>query len=899
MLKLGWHYSNNSIVRRNMNSIFVSSTFRDMQLERDAMRDICAPIINEIAKEYGEKVSFCDLRWGINTEDLDNEISERKVLSVCLDEIDRCSPPMVVILGDRYGYMPSSNLISDIAKRKELQLDDYKKSVTALEIEYGALLTEPKTSNTLFYFREIDGIIPEGFTDVDDEHFRKLTELKEKIIALTGGRLKTYKISFSNGEIVGVKEFAENVANDIIEFLEPEWKRKSKLTPIEKEYDIHWNYARDKSSLFRARSLLSQHYFDAILNGQQLLVIKGNTGCGKSTLVSNLAVKLKKMGKNVIPVFCGLTPRSSSSASILKDIVWLLETDAVENGVIDEHLHTKLKREDSIEFEDIELSDWQQQLNLCCNLLYNKGKEYYFIIDAIDQLTDNEALVNLIPYDIPEGFHFVFSCVSEYKTEDVEVEELDLLDEDEKKDVIKGILESHHRELSNAVISAIASKSNSCNPLYVNLLIERLFLMNANDYDIISSTGDGVNAITNHQLTIINNCPNNLNALCYDILIEGGNRINAKLVPEVLKYIAVTKYGITRDALKGILKDKWSELDFACFVSYMNDFFVLREDGRYDFSHKNIRMAILSFTDKLAERHNDVFGYSLTTDDCTLDDEIMYHAVNSDQVEYVVRNASRISASLLEEYIFNAINPAFAMDFTMCAISNDNKKAIYFVVENLLNRYIRENGYDSAKQIIMLCNPFFSEANGAINCLECLRFAIEEMYFYILYADKANALKLADTLDKLISDATNVCVKENEIEKENALQKESLEKDKKRLEEQHKQDKNKWLIIPKGVLDIRGSLYSEERAIKQFKNELIKTAAVLLETIKTHTDSADYETDVSAFNLNFPSFIDFGLYKGWLLDSGESKQSFMFKMHSLAAQSRNSKEILFIDINNE
>lgn len=878
-----------------MNSIFVSSTFRDMQLERDAIRDISAPIINNIAKKYGEKVSFCDLRWGINTEDLDDDVSERKVLSVCLDEIDRCNPPMVVILGDRYGYMPSSNLISDIAKRKELQLDDYKKSVTALEIEYGALLTEPKTSNTLFYFREIEGIAPEEFVDVDEEYSKKLKELKEKIIALTGGRLKAYKLSFSNGEVIGVKEFAEVVANDIIGFLEPEWKRKSKLTPIEKEQDIHWNYAKDKSGLFRARSSLSQHYIDKILSGQQLLVLKGNTGCGKSTLISNLAVKLKGMGKNVIPVFCGLTPRSSSSASILKDIVWQLETDAIKNGIIDEHLHTKLKREYVIEFEDIELSDWQQQLNNCCNLLYDKGKEYYFIIDAIDQLTDKEALVNLIPYDIPESFHFVFSCVTEYKTEDVEIEELGLLNEDEKQDVIKGVLESHHRELSNAVISVIVSKSNSCNPLYVNLLIERLFLMNANDYDIISSTGDGVNAITNHQLTIINNCPNDLNGLCYDILIEGGNRINAKLVPEVLKYIAVTKYGITRDALKEILKDEWSELDFAYFISYMYDFFVLREDGRYDFSHKNIRAAIESFTDKLTERHKEVFDYSLKADDCTLDDEIIYHAINSNQAEYVVNNVSRINASLLEEYIFNAINPAFAIDFTMCAVSSGNKKAIYFAVDNLLTRYIRENGYDSAKQIIMLCTPFFCKTNSSINCLECLRFTIEEMYFYILCNDKTNALKLADTLKKLISDATNVCVKEDEIKKENARQKESREKAKKRLEEQHEKGRNKWLLPIGGI----GSNYLEEIAIRQFKNELIDVATNLLEAVEkllanTDNDAVDFTSD-----LKFPSFIDFGFYKGWLLESGESRQSFWLRMQSWAMQSQNRNEIMFIDIDEE
>lgn len=871
-----------------MNSIFVSSTFRDMHFERDAIRDLSTPIINETARKYGEKVSFCDLRWGVNTEDLDDEISERKVLSVCLDEIDRCSPPMVVILGDRYGYMPSSNLISDIAKRKELQLDDYQKSVTALEIEYGALVSNSKTANTLFYFREIEGITPTGFTDTDDEHSRKLKELKEKIIALTDGKLKTYKLSFSNGEIVGVKEFAKVVANDIIRFLEPEWKRKSKLTPVEKEHDIHWNYAKNKSGLFRARCSLSQHYIDKILSGQQLLVLKGNTGCGKSTLVSNLAVKLKRMGKNVITVFCGLTPRSSSSASILKDIVWQLETDAIRNGVIEERLHTKLKREDGIEFEDIELSDWQQQLNNCCNLLYGKGKEYYFIIDAIDQLIDKEALANLIPCDIPKGVHFVFSCVTEYKTGDVEIEELGLLNETEKQDVIKGVLESHHRELSDAVVSKIVSKGDSCNSLYVNLLIERLFLMNANDYDIISSTGDDDSAITNHQLTIINNCPNDLDGLCYDILIEGGNRINAKLVPEVLKYIAVTKYGITREALKEILKDVWSELDFAYFVSYMNDFFVLREDGRYDFSHKNIRSAILSFTDELTERHKEIFDCSLKLDDCTLNDEILYHAINSNQTEYVVRNVSNINTSLLEEYIFNAINPTFAVNFTMCAVSSGNKKAIYFAIDNLLTRYIRENNCDLSQQIIALCNPFFSKTNDAINCLECLRFKIEEMYFYILHNDKIRALRLKSVLEQLISDATTVCVKEDEIKKENARQKEAREKYKKWLEEQHREGKNKWLLPVGGGI---GSNYSEEIAIREFKNELIDIATDLLKSVKKLSAYTDNDAVASIVELEFPPYIDFGYYKGWLLESGESSQSFRWRMH----QSQGKKEILFVE----
>ncbi|MBQ3301172.1 MAG: DUF4062 domain-containing protein, partial [Eggerthellaceae bacterium] len=50
-----------------MKTIFVSSTFKDMQNERDALRNITAPIVNATAALYGERISFCDLRWGVDT----------------------------------------------------------------------------------------------------------------------------------------------------------------------------------------------------------------------------------------------------------------------------------------------------------------------------------------------------------------------------------------------------------------------------------------------------------------------------------------------------------------------------------------------------------------------------------------------------------------------------------------------------------------------------------------------------------------------------------------------------------------------------------------------------------------------------------------------------------------
>ena len=118
-----------------MQTIFVSSTFKDMHFERDAIQEITLPALNSEAVKYGEHVSFCDLRWGINTGDLDSEAGSRKVLDVCLDEIDRCKPPMVVILGDRYGWIPSESLTNSAAERQRMELEDLQISVTALEID--------------------------------------------------------------------------------------------------------------------------------------------------------------------------------------------------------------------------------------------------------------------------------------------------------------------------------------------------------------------------------------------------------------------------------------------------------------------------------------------------------------------------------------------------------------------------------------------------------------------------------------------------------------------------------------------------------------------------------------------------------------------------------------------
>ena len=124
-----------------MKNIFISSTFIDMQAERDLVQERVVPALRDEAGKYGDNVGVIDLRWGVDTSELEEAEGATKVLKVCLDEIDRSHPYMLIFLGERYGtMMPEKQIEKAVCGREDKYITaDYEKSITALEVEYGAL----------------------------------------------------------------------------------------------------------------------------------------------------------------------------------------------------------------------------------------------------------------------------------------------------------------------------------------------------------------------------------------------------------------------------------------------------------------------------------------------------------------------------------------------------------------------------------------------------------------------------------------------------------------------------------------------------------------------------------------------------------------------------------------
>ncbi len=77
--------------------VFLSSTFRDMKDEREAIMQNVMVQLAKFCYERGVSLTYIDMRWGITVEMSDNA---QTILS-CLREVDHSRPYFVGLLGQR------------------------------------------------------------------------------------------------------------------------------------------------------------------------------------------------------------------------------------------------------------------------------------------------------------------------------------------------------------------------------------------------------------------------------------------------------------------------------------------------------------------------------------------------------------------------------------------------------------------------------------------------------------------------------------------------------------------------------------------------------------------------------------------------------------------------------
>ncbi|MGE3613316.1 MAG: ATP-binding protein [Sulfurimonas sp.] len=94
--------------------LFISSTFSDFKKERQILQLKVFPEIKKYCLDKGYKFQPIDLRWGVSNE----AQLDQKTLELCLNEVRTCKshphPNFLVMIGDRYGWIPLPYIIEKV-----------------------------------------------------------------------------------------------------------------------------------------------------------------------------------------------------------------------------------------------------------------------------------------------------------------------------------------------------------------------------------------------------------------------------------------------------------------------------------------------------------------------------------------------------------------------------------------------------------------------------------------------------------------------------------------------------------------------------------------------------------------------------------------------------------------
>ena len=378
--------------------IFISSTFKDMQHERDIIvQEVLLPLRAE-AERRGGSLSWVDLRWGIRPG-TDTEM----VIRTCLSEIEDCHPFFIGLVGHRYGWSPMINEKLEERLNRQFReaegLFSQKKSLTEMEMRYNLLLSIDKGKN-FFYFK----CTQRGFwRRLLDFFFSKkasssIEHLRIFIKDKYQGIIPEYSLKCSQDDEKSLKKLVYADIRHIIDEIFPETS-----CPETMAVRYHQeNFLSMQDGFFPRKEIMTsmKDWVDTIPakddHKMECLLLKGDAGVGKTTLLAQL-IHTQPSDTKFLYHFVGASMKRETPSLILRDLI---------NQICSED-------DSSFIFNDVPDNTYT-----LCELLGQRLSDYpkkiIIVLDNIDAIEcDKEALVSLfdwLPLKLSNTKYILSSC---------------------------------------------------------------------------------------------------------------------------------------------------------------------------------------------------------------------------------------------------------------------------------------------------------------------------------------------------------------------------------------------------------------------------------------------------------------------------------------------------------
>jgi len=546
--------------------VFVSSTFQDMHEEREELVKRVFPQLRKLCEQRGVAWGEVDLRWGVS----DEQKAEGKVLPICLEEIRRCRPYFIGILGERYGWV-LNEIPKELIEEEEWLEDHLHHSVTELEILHGVLKNPEMAEHALFYFRDpkasekIESNLAKrpDYKPESEESLKKLEALKRRI-----------KEQYPQTETYpDAKKFGELVLRDLTQVINRLYPEGSKPGPLEREAADHEAFAEAKSRVYIGRDEYFQRLDEYVQDEGLPLVVLGDSGSGKSALLANWAIKFRHKNPEVhlLMHFIGSSQYSTDWAAMLRRIIG------------------ELKRWFNIGEKIPEKPDELRLAfaNILCKVA-RKGR-LVLMLDALNQLEDRDGAANLVwlPPEIPSNVKLILSTLPGKPLEAIkkrgwQTMKIEPLNDDERRVFIKKYLVQYTKSLSFQHSERIVSAPQTANPLFLQTLLEELRMFGKHE-----SLGEKIDFYLQAD---------SIPRLFMKVLgrWEEDYDGDSDLVSNALSLIWASRYGLTESELLDIINSNGKpvpRVQWSIFYLAIENF-LTNHSGLLNFSHIYMRDAV-------------------------------------------------------------------------------------------------------------------------------------------------------------------------------------------------------------------------------------------------------------------------------------------------------------------
>ncbi len=461
--------------------VFVSSTFRDMQADRDVLVKKIFPQLRKLCEERAVTWTEVDLRWGITSE----EAAEGKVLPLCLAEIQRCRPYFIGLLGERYGWVPDADAISPQLLEDQPWLREQwdGQSVTELEILHGVLNDPAMTDHAFFYFRDpahtpANDVFVEAL-DANESKLlgpheaearaavrrEKLKNLKQRIRdASDDGKLKyPPRENYADPEVLG-----ELVLADFTVLIEQLFPKEAVPDADEREAEAQEAHARAKRSCYVELPGTLEKLDAHVADDGPPLVITGESGGGKTALLAHWAQRWRQkqaQDKNTLffQHYFGSTPDSAQALFAVQRLLAALKK------------HFDIP--DEIPSQPDKL---REVLPLWLHQTAGRGR-VTLVFDALNQIVGEERDMRLdwLPRHFPPNVHVLCSALPGPGLDALRARgwpELALRapDETEREQMVAAFLGQYRKTLPEELKHKLVTAPQSANPLFLRTVLDEL-----------------------------------------------------------------------------------------------------------------------------------------------------------------------------------------------------------------------------------------------------------------------------------------------------------------------------------------------------------------------------------------------------------------------------------------